>query len=377
MRIDSLDIRRFRNLDHVAIEPTSGFNVLVGANGQGKTNLIESVYLLATLKSFRSFKTSDLIQNQARDAVASAWVDRGGMRREVRVTLRPGGRKVELNNSTVKRLRDFFGAVNTVAFSPEDIGVLRGSPGERRTFLDRMIFNAQPVFAEEISNYEDALKQRNALLKDEVPNRSLVEVYDAQVIEHGAKVIRRRAQFVREFEEPFARCFDEIFGESLDARITYKPHVLDRLGVDAGEWDALFDDELALRETFREGLAKRWKLDSMRGFTTTGPHRDDLDTFLEGETVKTYASQGQHRAFVLALKIAEIRQLHRNFGFYPILLLDDVSSELDRVRNERLFDFLATIDGQVFVTTTDDDYIRLSIDYARFDVREGTVTRRA
>lgn len=377
MRIDSLDIRQFRNLDHVHIEPASGFNVLVGANGQGKTNLIEAVYLLSTLKSFRSFQTRDLIQNGARNAIASAWVDRGGRRREVRVTLRPGGRKVELNNSTVKRLRDFFGAVNTVAFSPEDIGVLRGSPGDRRTFLDRMIFNAQPVYADEMSSYEDALKQRNALLKDEEPDRAIVEVYDAQLIEYGVKVMRRRSAFVRDFAAPFARCFEEIFGESLDAEIGYVPHLLDRLKVDAASWAALIDDEAALRESFANGLERRWKVDSIRGFTTTGPHRDDLDTRLEGEVVKTFASQGQHRAFVLALKIAEIRELHRLFGFYPILLLDDVSSELDQTRNERLFDFLARIDGQVFVTTTDADYIRLSIDYARFDVRQGSVTRSA
>ncbi len=371
MLVRSLRLRDFRNLPAVEIEPGLRFNVIVGQNGQGKTNLLESVYLLAALKSFRSLRNAALIRHGAPNALCSAWIDRGGMRREVELTLRPRGRKVSLNGNTVRKLSDFFGLVNAVSFCPEDVTVLRDSPGSRRTFLDRMIFNALPGYATEMSDYEAALKHRNALIKDGiVRDQSLLSVYDQQVVMHGTEVMARRRDFIAEMREPLIQSFGEIFGEGFDPDIAYRSKFLG----DHPEHDEILNDDARLAAEFQTALDNARRKDLARGFTTIGPHRDDFIAHLLGNPMRDFASQGQHRAFVLALKITEIRMLRETLGHYPILLLDDVSSELDPQRNEKLFDFLSTIEGQVFITTTDVNYVRLHHEFRRFDVSNGQVT---
>ena len=370
MLVRSLRLRDFRNLSAVEIEPGPRFNVIVGANGQGKTNLLESVYLLAALKSFRSLRNAALIRHGAETALCSAWIDRGGVRREVDLTLRPRGRKVSLNGNTVRRVSDFFGLVNAVSFCPEDVTVLRDSPGDRRTFLDRMIFNANPKYAGEMSDYEAALKNRNALIKDGiVRDQELLKVYDEQVIQHGVRVIERRRDHIDAMRAPLIQSFEEIFGEGFDPNISYR---MKFLGDDPDHESVLASNE-RLTEAYRAALDGARRKDLARGFTTVGAHRDDFATYLLGNPMKDFASQGQHRAFVLAMKITEIRMLREQLGHYPILLLDDVSSELDPQRNEKLFDFLSTIEGQVFITTTDVKYVRLHHEFRRFDVSDGEV----
>lgn len=370
MRIDALRVRDVRNLADVVIEPDPRFNVIHGANGQGKTNLLEAVGLLSSLRSFRSFRNRDLIRHGTDEGIIEARVDRAGVRRDVRISVRPGRKRVQLNDAVVRQLSDFFGAVNVVVFSPEDVSVFRGGPGDRRVFFDRMIFAARPAFAAESADYDTVLKQRNAVLKQDQPDRALVAVYDSQLIELGATMIERRVAFLDEIRDPFVTAFGEIFGTELPVDLNYvtrwTPHPLaaDQLH-DAG----------AIRDALRAALSNSWLRDRARGFTTVGPHRDDVDAALESQPLSTWGSQGQHRAWVLALKITEIRQLRKQLGHDPILLLDDVSSELDPRRNERLFDFLSELDGQVFITTTDVAYIRLAHPFTRWAVHQGEVHR--
>ena len=371
MLVRSLRLRDFRNLSAVDIEPDARFNVIVGSNGQGKTNLLESVYLLAALKSFRALRNAALVRNGTESAYCAAWIDRGGVRREVELTLKPRGRKIRLNGNAVRRVSDFFGLVNAVSFCPEDVTVLRDSPGDRRRFLDRMIFNANPKYASEMADYESALKNRNALIKDGiVRDRQLLEVYDQQLIDHGIRVIERRRDHITAIRPELVRTFSEIFGDGFDPGIAYAVRFMD----DRPDHDAILEDRDALEDAYASALAAARRRDLARGFTTIGPHRDDFTTELLGNPMRDFASQGQHRAFVLALKITEIRSLREQLGHYPILLLDDVSSELDPQRNEKLFDFLSTIEGQVFITTTDVDYVRLHHEFRRFDVSCGEVT---
>ena len=371
MLVRSLRLRDFRNLSAVDLEPDARFNVIAGPNGQGKTNLLESVYLLAALKSFRALRNAAMVQHGADSAFCSAWIDRGGMRREVELTLKPRGRQIRLNGNAVRRVSDFFGLVNAVSFCPEDVTVLRDSPGDRRRFLDRMIFNANPKYATEMADYEAALKNRNALIKDGiVRDQELLSVYDQQVIEHGIRVIERRRDHIEGIRSELVGTFGEIFGEGFEPWISYAV----RFMADRPDHDAVLADRAALEDVYASALGAARRKDLARGFTTIGPHRDDFETQLLGNPMRDFASQGQHRAFVLALKITEIRKLREQLGHYPILLLDDVSSELDPQRNEKLFDFLSTIEGQVFITTTDVDYVRLHHEFRRFDVSGGEVT---
>ncbi len=371
MRIESLQLRDFRNLRDVTLEPDPRFNVIVGPNGQGKTNLLESVYFLAALKSFRSLTNAAMIRHGNDAARCQAWVDRGGMRREVQIDLKPRGRKVSLNGNYVRKLSDFFGLVNTVAFVPEDVSVLKAGPSQRRTFLDRAIFNAQAAYAGEMADYESALKQRNALIRDgHVRDHAVLEVYDAQLVELGATVIERRLNYLDALLPPFTETFAEIFGPGFEPHVRYAA----RFAIDRPDHDTLVRSPEALREAMRAELKTRLRRDLARGHTSVGPHRDDFETTLMGQPMREFASQGQHRAFVLALKITEIRLLNERLGHYPILLLDDVSSELDPVRNARLFEFLSGIDGQVFITTTDAEFVRLEHPYKRWNVSAGEVT---
>jgi DNA replication and repair protein RecF len=367
LNFTSLRIRTFRNIESAALDPSPTFNVLIGQNGQGKTNILEAIHLLATLKSFRGQTNRELIQHGEDQAVISGAFQRGAVRRNVRLRIAKNGKKVFLNDKPVRQLSQFFGAINTVAFSPEDVSILRDSPGNRRLFLDRAIFNAVPSFASESSEYDDALKNRNALLKDERPDESLLRTFSEQMARYGSRIIFRREEFVRDFQDGFRKAFAEIFGSEIPIEIVYRPNHRE----EAVRADKL--DEGAIAEEMREELKSARRRDERRGFTTVGPHRDDFDVLLDGQPMKPYASQGQHRAFVLAFKISEMRSLREMIGSYPVLLLDDVSSELDPEKNRRLFDFLAEIDGQVFITTTDASFIRLSGEYASWRVRAGTV----
>jgi len=365
MLLQAIRLRNFRNIVEAFVEPHPRFNVLWGANGQGKTNFLEAVYLLSAVKSFRAQTNATLVRFGADEAMLEAHIDRGGWERIVRLDINERGKKVFLNNNAVRSLSDFFGTVNVVVFGPEDIQILKGSPSERRRFVDRAIFNSQPGYAVEADNYEEILRQRNALLKARSTDRVLFETYDEQLVQYGADIMRRRLEFLAEFRPILRSTFQSIFDESFEADATYD-----------AKWAEHVFTEPSSRETLEgmlvDGLRRTRDEERDRGFTCIGPHRDDLATSMNGRDVKSYASQGQHRAFVLAMKIAEIRYLEERFHFAPILLLDDVSSELDQQRNRYLFDFLrARAEGQVFITTTHRDYIPLDEDVRSYHVAKG------
>lgn len=373
MLLEALRLQNFRNIAFAELQPHSRFNIFWGDNGQGKTNLLEAVYLLSAVKSFRPQTNSDLIRFGAHEATLEARVDRGGNQRVVRLEVGERGKKIFLNNNSVRNLSDFFGTVNVVVFGPEDIMILKGGPSERRRFIDRAIFNAQPAYAHESQAYDDVLKQRNAMLKNDDFDATLLSIYDEQLIQYGADIVERRLDFVEHFRPVLQSTFRAIFDESFRAEVAYDM----TWSVESGEH--LVVGESVDRRTIERRLAGALQATSAeeraRGYTVVGPHRDDLVTTLNGRDVKTYASQGQHRAFVLAMKIAEIRYLEERYRFAPILLLDDVSSELDRERNRFLFEFLRSrMEGQVFITTTHRDYILLEDDVASWQVSGGTFT---
>ncbi len=360
MRFGSLHVRDFRNLRDQRFEPSPRFNVIAGANGQGKTNLLEAIYLLGTLRSFRGQRNAELIGHGLEDALIEGAFSRGDVRREASLRIGKRNKQVRINGKSLKRVADFFGTLNVVLFSPDDIGVLRAGPAARRLLLDRMIFNVAPAYAMESKDYEKALKSRNKLLRDDRPDRALLRVYEEQLITLGWRLVVRRRAFVERIAAPFVTTFGELFGDGLEAELTYRPNI------DASEED--------FEATYVAAFERAWRRDTALGYTSVGPHRDDLEGSLDGRSVATFGSQGQQRAFVLAMKIAEIRVLREQLGDDPILLLDDVSSELDAVRNRNLFDFLAQGDGQVFITTTDAAHVRLDAP-TRWRMEAGVLTR--
>ncbi len=365
MLIEALRLKDFRNIEHAFIEPHPRFNIFWGQNGQGKTNLLESIYLLSAVKSFRPQTNLDLIRFTQLAAELEAKVDRGGAERIVKLNIHGKGKSVFLNDQKVRNLRDFFGSINVVMFGPEDVRLLKGSPSSRRKFIDRAIFNAYPGYAFVTQQYEEVLKQRNALLKDGRVDPILLSTYNDQFVQFGSEIVFRRLEFLERFLPTMQSTFREIFDPTFDAELFYD-----------SSW---LGDEKTLEE-IADGLEKALELTKYeerdRRHTRVGPHRDDLSAELNGKNLKAFGSQGQHRGFVLAMKIAEIKFLEERFHFSPILLLDDVSSELDRDRNRFLFEYIRNdMDGQVFITTTHRDHILLNEDLSSFAISEGTITR--
>src|SRR5690554_4428939 len=277
MLLDALQLQNFRNLAEVRLDAHPRFNILSGQNGQGKTNILEAIYLLSAVKSFRPQVNSDLIRFGQEQASLVARVDRGGSERIVRLEIGARGKKIYLNDSPVRQLSDFFGTVNVVIFGPEDIAILKGSPSERRRFIDRAIFNAQPAYATETQHYEDVLAQRNALLKNARYDASLMSVYDEQLVQYGARIIERRLDFLAHFRPILRRTFQAIFDDSFEADIGYYMKWRDAQAEDfeRTEVQEARRDRSDLEQVLYEGLERTRADEQRRGYTLVGPHRDD------------------------------------------------------------------------------------------------------
>lgn len=348
MRVDRLVLHDFRNIRDASIEPHPRFNVIHGDNAQGKTNLLEAVYLLGTLRSFKSATNPELIRWGSDEAAVRGVVVRREVTRDIRINIRAQGRAVSVDGKRPRRLQDALGTLTVVLFAPEDLEVSKGSPAARRAFLDRAVFNVFPAYWDELRAFETALKSRNALLRDLVgPPGDVLEVFDAQVAATGARVTDKRLRFLAGYTEHFTSVHGRLACGKHAAQLCYES---DWRGSAAGVED--------LEATLLARLGQDKRRDAARGSTSSGPHRDDLGIVLDGVTARSHASQGQHRTLVLALKIGEILHLEEVLGYSPVLLLDDVSSELDRHRNTELMSFLDGSGVQVFVSTTDLAHIR-------------------
>lgn len=340
MNFDALYIRDFRNIEELHLQPALGLNIIEGQNGQGKTSLLEAIHLTATLRSFRGHPTKDLIRIGADRAAIAARFQMDARRRDVELELAGSRRSVKLNGDKVRQLDAYFGTIHVVTFTPDDVNVFKSAPDDRRRFFDRMIFNLVPSYGAETLRYEQALKQRNAALRQDPVDSRLLDVYDEAVATLGGVILQRRRAFLAAFQEPLQEAFSEVFGEGHIATL-------------------LYDSPLEDGASFLRTLQLQRSRDIQRGFTTTGPHRDDFSALLDGVGFKNYASQGQHRSLVLACKITEMRQNRHRLGSWPVLLMDDVSSELDPIRNQQLFAFLETLQSQVFLTTTNHRVLNL------------------
>ncbi len=346
MKLLSLEYKNFRNLEPLTLTPSSRATVAVGENGQGKTNLLEGLYLLSTLKPLRANKLSELIRFGETSARVTGRFLLGGAEREISVEVIPGGRTAFVDGKRAASLEAYFGGVSVVAFTPDDLAVVKGGPDGRRAFLDRAVFNVVPGYLDESREYARALKSRNRLLKERAA-MSHLQAWDAALSKLGAKLWVRRRGLMEQLATRARDAFQRIGRTEFDASYAYEPAHL-------GEGLAFATaSENELQERFLERLDQRLSRDVERGFTSVGPHADDVEILLGDKSARAFASQGQARALVLAWKVAEIENLQERNGFLPLLLLDDVSSELDPERNAFLMGYLADTGAQTLLTTTD------------------------
>jgi DNA replication and repair protein RecF len=342
LRVASLQIADFRNLAEVSLQPSPRTTILVGENGQGKTNLLEALFFLTTLKPLRAVRLVELVRFGSPQANVAADIDGPGGLRRLAVQVDPTGRTAWLDGKPQERLEGYFDGLAAVCFAPDDLLLVKGSPDGRRRFLDRAAFNRWPAVLAEARDYVRALRSRNAALRTAAP--AVEESFREPLTRAGARLLVRRRDVVAELSPRVELAFREISGASAPpAQLAYRP---------AGSID-LDGTERELAERFGAALAARCDRDRERGFTSVGPHMDDLTLALGGRPARLYASQGQQRALVLALKIAEIENIRALLGRPPLLLLDDVSSELDPAKNRFLLAYLRSLDGQAFLTTTD------------------------
>ena len=342
MLLEALQAVDFRNLEQVSLRPSPHATVVVGSNGQGKTNLLEAVYFLCTLRPLRANRLSELVRFGTARAAVMGTFTLAGARREISVEVASGIRQAFVDGKKAGRLEDYFGGVSVVAFTPDDLAVVKGAPELRRAFLDRAVFNRFPAYLREHRAYLRGLKSRNRLLKERAP-ADYVSAYDEALARAGSRVLTRRRSLLEEMA-PRAVAAVRAIAQLPGVEIGYSAVHLGALGKQTEE---------ELESALRQAMAERLDRDRDRGFTSVGPHADDLSLTLGDRSARAYASQGQGRALVLGWKIAEIDNVRSAFGRPPLLLLDDVSSELDPERNAFLMHTLAASGAQALLTTTD------------------------
>jgi DNA replication and repair protein RecF len=339
MYIEQLALRNYRNYDSTSVEFENKVNVIIGENAQGKTNIMESIYVLAMAKSHRTTTDKDLIRWDQEYAKIDGRIQKHHSSLPLQLIISKKGKKAKFNHIEQRKLSQYIGNMNVVMFAPEDLNLVKGSPQVRRRFIDMEIGQVSPIYLHDMSQYQKILQQRNHFLKmmqiKKQTDQTMLEILTEQFIDMAVKIVTKRFEFLRLLQK---------WAEPI--HITYKPSV-----------DVLEDQELSkMKVSFEEKFNKLRMREMERGTTLFGPHRDDLQFFVNGRDVQTFGSQGQQRTTALSVKLAEIELIHSEINEYPILLLDDVLSELDDYRQSHL---LNTIQGRVqtFVTTTSVDGI--------------------
>jgi DNA replication and repair protein RecF len=337
--------RDFRNLVDQGVTLARHTTVLFGANGQGKTNFLEACYLLCSLRPLRAHKLAELVRiGSERSALVAGKFDLPSGVREVEVEIGREGRNARVDGKPVRDPDELFGGLATVAFTPDDLAVVKGGPEGRRRLLDRAVQNRHPAHLADARDYQRALRSRNELLRQGA-DPALLASFDEPLARLGARLRTRREEVLEEVRPGAQSAFAEIARGEPPLVMTYLA-----AGRDS---DGLADGGASLETRLLEALRRRLPRDRERGYTSVGPHADDLGLSIGERSARLYASQGQSRAVVLAFKIGEIENLRRAQGRAPLLLLDDVSSELDPERNAWLMQYLAALEGQVVLTTTD------------------------
>jgi DNA replication and repair protein RecF len=360
MRAVRLATQGFRNLEAFDLDTNAQFVVFHGDNAQGKTNALEAVYWAATLKPLRGKRLKELVAWGTKGAHVALDVRHEGLLRRYRVDY-AGERQIRVDGKTPRDLSDYFSGVRAIAFAPSDGAIVEGEPSIRRAWVDRATFTRQPAYLGLVRAYRRALGHKAAALKGPV-DASLLDVYDLQLAELGAKVAARRAALLEDLGPHVQEVHKTIAGRTESLGLRMRTRAL-------GESHA--QRHQALLEAMRESRA----LDLRRGFTLIGPHTDELVITLDGKPLRTFGSRGQVRSLVLSLKLAELLAA-RDAGVTPLFLLDDVSSELDRARTGRLVAVLADLGAQVWVSTTAPEHIEgLPPDDTRVvRVSEGTLS---
>jgi DNA replication and repair protein RecF len=352
----SITLRNFRNYKADTLTFHERFNLIVGDNAQGKTNLLEAIHLLFAFRPFKQASMEKLILLGETESRIKGEIDSDSSLNEVHITLTKTGKTVKLNGKIIYNMSRVVGKFKVVAFLPSDLDLVKGPPQERRRYIDTLISAFDPVHFKDLKSYFRAVTQRNALLMQKQDRGDTLEVWDDRIAEIGGRIIRRRIRIIEKLEPEAERIYGFVSGQKADVRIYYKPSF---------KLESNFEDAL------RKELRSTFKQDRIRGHTSTGPHRDVIEFSINGKDASVLASQGEAKTLALSLKTSEIKLTRNILGRNPVLLLDDITSELDEMRRNFLFRLLDGFAGQVFVTATTMKEVFRKDDKKIFQIKSG------
>ena len=338
MYIESVQLQNFRNYRELQLNFDKGTNIFFGDNAQGKTNILESVYICGTTKSHKGSKDKELIRFGEEESHIRMIIKKEGLSYKIDMHLRKNKAKgVAINGLPIKKARELFGIVNLVFFSPEDLNIIKNGPGERRRFMDLELCQLDQIYLADLAGYNHIVNQRNKLLKDMYHNpalRDTLEIWDIQMLQYGQKVISKRKEFVKDLNAVIEEIHSSLTGGEEHIEVLYEPSTE--------------------AEFFEETLKKNRDRDIRMKLTSSGPHRDDLCFLVNGIDIRKFGSQGQQRTAALSLKLSEIYLVKEKIKDTPVLLLDDVLSELDSSRQTYLLDCIHDIQTLITCTGLDD-----------------------
>ncbi|MBM7635838.1 DNA replication/repair protein RecF [Streptococcus saliviloxodontae] len=361
MWLQSIQLKNYRNYLSAQANFSAGLNIFLGQNAQGKTNILEAIYFLALTRSHRTRSDKELIHFSQKDADISGVLQRQNSKVPLEIKLAEQGRITKVNHLKQARLSDYIGNMTVVLFAPEDLQLVKGAPSLRRKFLDIDLGQIKPIYLSDLSQYNHVLKQRNAYLKSaEKVDKTFLSILDEQLADFGSRVMEQRYDFIQQLEL------------EADKRHHMISYTLEHMSI-SYDSSVSFTDKASIRSDFLQQLTKNQQRDIFKKNTSIGPHRDDVQFFINDMNA-SFASQGQQRSLILSLKMSEIALIKAVTGDNPILLLDDVMSELDNDRQSKLLESVVAEQVQTFMTTTSLDHLtKIPDTVSLFSVTQGHI----
>lgn len=355
MKVSKLVLRNFRNYDWADVKFEKGINFIVGDNGAGKTNIVEAIHFLSLARSFRTSRNTDLIKERRQFATIEARVEEDTTHKDIVAILTPSHKKISCNGKSIKRISDLSNLINVIVFEPKDSLMFKDSPMVRRNFLDVNLSKKSKGYLESLMMFEKYLNERNAILRNEVIDKMQLNVVTEQLIDVQESIVKYRQLFVGEINKLLSKIITALKGSDEKAYITYEPFVK-------------FDKNY--KQNASRAYEKMLESDIKHKMTQVGIHREDIQMMLNGNDISTHGSQGENRIAVIALKLAPYFLIEEKEK-KPVIVLDDVMSELDQEHRTRLIKFLMKFE-QVFITSTSTNVSNTSV----YEVNKHIITRR-
>ena len=359
MFIKRLQMLNYRNYNVLDINLGPHVNVFMGDNAQGKTNILEGIYYCAFARSHRTSKDRELINWNADNALLSVMVGRERLDKRIDISILKDGKKaIQINKIKIKKIGELFGNFNVVMFSPEDLKIIKDSPGVRRKFIDMELCQLNPKYYYNLVQYNKVLNERNSILRNKNINKDILDVYDMQLVEFGYNIIIDRLEYIKKLNKYSTKIHSDI--TSGKEKIEFK-------------YISTIKDLENIKENFYSLLEKNRSRDCERGITSIGPHRDDFTVLINDIDTKSYGSQGQQRTAVLTIKFSSLKIIKELTGEHPVLLLDDVLSELDFSRKRYILSTIGDIQTIITCTGIEDLYEYLDDKSKVFKVKDGEI----